>query len=154
MAVVTLGKYQTHEFQSWKGLTTENNLGMIFARNPQRATPAVVRLLAATQGKTLDTFLSQFPTKNFENDEEYFWDIIGSAERNIPLVEARTEDGTPVAENTGMVGAGGSKFYLVFSEDWWADGEIVVGHKNELYQMRILGDARMEGTNAVNLYAA
>ena len=29
------------------------------------------------------------------------------------------------------------------------DGEIIVGSKNELYQMRVLGDARMEGTNAV-----
>lgn len=123
-------------------------------REPQRATPAVVRLLAATQGKTLDTFLSQFPIKNFENDSEYFWDILGSAERNIPLIEARTEAGVQVTSSTGNVGAGGSKFYLVFGEDWWADGEIIVGHKNELYQMRILGDARMEGTNAVNLYAA
>lgn len=149
MAVVTLGKYQTHEFQSWKGLTLDNNLGGIFMREPQRATPAVVRLLAATQGKTLDTFLSQFPTKNFENDNEYFWDILGSAERNIPLLEARTEAGVQVTSASGNVGAGGSKFYLVFGEDWFADGEIIVGHKNELYQMRILGDARMEGTNAV-----
>lgn len=89
-------------------------------REPQRATPAVVRLLAATQGKTLDTFLSQFPTKNFENDNEYFWDIVGSAERNIPLVEARTEAGAVVTSATGNVGAGGSKFYLVFGEDWFA----------------------------------
>ena len=148
MAVKTLGKYQTHEFQAWKGLTLDNHLGSIFQREPQRATPAVVRLLAATQGKTLDTFLSQFPTKTFQTDDEYFWDILGAAERNIPLIEARVGADT-VTSASDPVGANGAPFELVFGEDWFADGEIIVGHKNEVYQMRILGDARMEGSNAV-----
>ena len=30
-----------------------------------------------------------------------------------------------------------------------ADGEYIVGNLNELYQFRILGDARTEGSNAV-----
>lgn len=149
MAVKTLGKFQTHEFQSWKGLTSDNHLGSIFQREPQRATPAVVRLLAATNGKTLDTFLSQFPTKTFQDDSEYFWDVLGSVTRNIPLVEARTEAGTVVESNSGNVGAGGAPFYLVFGEDWFSDGEVIVGNYNEKYLFRVLGDPRMEGTNAV-----
>jgi len=48
-----------------------------------------------------------------------------------------------------MVGAGTEPFYLVFAEDWFADGEYIIGNLNELYQFRILGDARLEGTNAV-----
>lgn len=48
-----------------------------------------------------------------------------------------------------MIGAGTAPFYLVFPEDWFADGEYIVGNLNELYQFRILGDPRMEGTNAV-----
>lgn len=48
-----------------------------------------------------------------------------------------------------MVGAGTAPFYLVFPEDWFADGEVIVGNLNQVYPMRILGDARMEGTNAV-----
>lgn len=75
--------------------------------------------------------------------------VIGSARRNIPLVEARTLDGTVVTAATGMVGAGTEPFYLVFAEDWFADGEYIIGNLNELYQFRILGDARLEGTNAV-----
>lgn len=100
-------------------------------------------------GKTLDSFLSQFPTKMFNDDTEYYWDVLGSASRNIPLVEARTEAGVVVTDNGDNVGAGGAQFYLVFPEDWFADQEIIVGHLNEKYQIRILGDARMEGTNAV-----
>lgn len=109
----------------------------------------MVQLLAFHRGKTLDTFLSKFPTKEFDDDSEYYWDVIGSSRRNIPLVEARDEDGTVVTSASGMVGAGTAPFYLVFPEDWFADQEVIVGELNEVYQFRILGDARMEGTNAV-----
>lgn len=144
-----LGKFQMVGFSHWKGLTKENHLGSIFQAAPQKATNLMVQLLAFYRGKTLDTFLNQFPTREFEDDSEYYWDVIGSARRNIPLLEARTEDGTPVDADTGMVGANTNPFYLVFPEDWFADGEYIVGNLNELYQFRILGDARMEGTNAV-----
>ena len=145
----TLGKFQTVGFTSWKGLTKENHLGAIFGLAPQKATNLMVQLLAAHYGKTLDTFLSQFPTKEFDDDSEYYWEVIGSSRRNIPLVEARDENMTPITSASGMVGAGTTPFYLVFPEDWFADGEYIVGNLNELYQFRILGDPRMEGTNAV-----
>ena len=109
----------------------------------------MVQLLAFYRGKTLDTFLNQFPTKEFEDDNEYYWDVIGSSRRNIPLVEARDENGNVVTSESANVGAGTAPFYLVFPEDWFADGEYIVGNLNEVYQFRILGEPRMEGTNAV-----
>lgn len=130
-------------------LTKENHLGSIFQLAPQKATNLMVQLLAYYRGKTLDTFLNQFPVREFEDDSEYTWDAIGSSRRNIPLLEARNEDGEPVIETSGMIGVGTRPFYLVFSEDWFADGEYIVGNLNEIYQFRILGDPRMEGTNAV-----
>lgn len=144
-----LNRFQMVGFQHWKGLTKENHLGSIFQLAPQKATNLMVQLLAFYRGKTLDTFLNQFPTREFEDDSEYTWDAIGSSRRNIPLLEARDENGTPVTENSGMVGVGTAPFYLVFGEDWFADGEYIVGNLNEIYQFRILGDPRMEGTNAV-----
>src|SRR5574344_365480 len=144
-----LGKFQMVGFQHWKGLTKENHLGSIFQLAPQKATNLMVQLLAWYRGKTLDTFLNQFPVKEFEDDNEYYWDVIGSSRRNIPLLEARDENGTVVTADSGMVGAGTAPFYLVFPEDWFSDGEYIVGNLNEIYQFRILGDPRMEGTNAV-----
>ena len=149
MAVNLLGKFQTREFSYWKGLTKDNHLGAIFSRAPQKATNLMVQLLAYQRGKTLDTLLNKFPTREFENDEEYTWDVIGSSKRNIPLIEARDENGTVVENNGKMIGVGTAPFYLVFGEDWFADGEFIVGNLNEVYQFRVLGDARMEGTNAV-----
>ena len=144
-----LGKFQTIGFSHWKGLTKDNHLGSIFQMAPQKATNLMVQLLAYYRGKTLDTFLSQFPTREFEDDTEYYWDVIGSSRRNIPLVEARDENGVVVTDASGNVGAGTAPFYLVFGEVWFADGEYIVGNLNEAYQFRILGDAKLEGTNAV-----
>ena len=100
---------------------------------PQKATNIMVQLLAAYRGKSLDTFLSQFPVREFEDDNEYTWDVIGSSKRNIPLVEARDENGNPVVIGSGspvitkdtLIGAGTAPFYLVFPEDWFADGRRV-----------------------------
>lgn len=144
-----LKKFQMVGFTGWKGLTKENHLSAIGQTNPQRVTNLMVQLQAWYRGKTLETFLSKFPTKEFEDDSEYFWDVVGSTKRNIPLIEARKADGTVVTNNNSMVGAGTEPFYLVFGEDWFADGEVIFGNLNQIYPFRILGDARMEGTNAV-----
>lgn len=144
-----LGKFQMVGFQHWKGLTKSNHLGSIFGEAPQKATNLMVQLLAYHRGKTLDTLLNQFPTREFEDDSEYYWEVLGSSSRNIPLVEARDENGNIVTSASTNVGAGTAPFYLVFGEDWFADGEVIVGHLNQVYPFRILGDARMEGTNAV-----
>jgi hypothetical protein len=149
MAKNLLGRFQTMEFSSWKGLTKDNHLGAIFASAPQKASNLMVQLLAQQRGRTLDTLLSQFPTREFDTADEYTWDVVGSTRQNIPLIEARDETGTPVTDPTASVGAGTAPFYLVFGKDWFADGEYIVGELNEVYQFRILGDARMEGTNAV-----
>lgn len=144
-----LGKFQMLGFQHWKGVTKENHLGQIFQLAPQKATNLMVQLLAYYRGKTLDTFLNQFPTREFDDDNEYYWDVIGSSRRNIPLVEARDENGQVVTDEHANVGAGYAPFYLVFPEDWFADGEILWGNLNEAYPLRVLGEARFEGTNAV-----
>ena len=142
-----LGKFQSLEFDSWGKTSKLNHLGGIFLRQPQQATNLMVQLLAFHKGKTLDTFLSQFPTKTFESDEEYTWPVIGSMVKNLPLVEARTINGTVVAATDPNVGANGEPFYLVFDEDLFADGAIIVGELNEIYPCRILGDGYREGTN-------
>lgn len=74
--------------------------------------------------------------------------VVGSADKNIPLIEARDADGTPY-EGTDNLGMNGEPFYLVFGEDWFPDGVVIVGELNEVYPIQILGDGRSEGTNTV-----
>ena len=142
-----LGRFQKLTFSHWKGTTKSNHLGSIFQLQPQKATNLMVQLLAWYRGKTLDTFLSQFPTKTFDTDDEYTWPVVGSAARNIPLVEARDCDGTLITSSTATnTGINGEPFYLVFGEAWFADGEVIVGELNEIYPIRVLGEPRNEGT--------
>ena len=115
----------------------------------------MVDIVAYNRGITLNTYIIKLPVRSFQDDSEYYWDIISSARKNIPLVEARKEDGSQVtAKSTGMVGAGTTPFYLVFAEDYFGKGEVIFGNLNQVYPIRILDDARFEGTNTVDLYAA
>lgn len=144
-----LGRFQTITFRSWKGITKENHIGSIFRAQPQKASNVMVQLLARQYGKTLDTLLSQFPVREFESDEEYTWDLLGNARRNIALVEARDCNGNVVTAESGNIGIGTEPFYLVFDEDYFADGEVIVGNLNQVYPQRILGDGVSEGTRTV-----
>ena len=120
----------------------------MYRANAQKATDNMVQLLQTYRGKTIENDLKQFPTKYFETDDDYTWEVIGSSRRNIELVEARTDAGAIIA-SSDFGGVSGVPFYLVFGEDWFADGETIVGERNEMYLMKILGEPRMEGTNAV-----
>lgn len=142
-----LGKFQMLEFQSWRGLTKETHIGAMYRKSPQKFSNIMVQLLATNRGKSLETYLSKLPVKYFDTADEYTWDIIGSSRRNIPIIEARDLDGVVIT--SGNAGANGEAFYAVFGEDWFADGEVIVGEKNEVYPLRILGEPRREGTNAV-----
>ena len=143
-----LGRFQMMQFTGWKGLTKDNHLASIYQRAPQPVADFMVQLLALYRGKSLESELAKYPTKQFDTDDEFMWHVIGSSRRNIPLIEARREDGTVVTTGDN-VGVGTTPFYLVFPEDWFADGEVLFGNLNEVYPMRVLGDPRMEGTNAV-----
>lgn len=100
-------------------LTKNNHLSAIFQAAPQKASDILIQLLAFYRGKTLETFLSKFPVKEFDDDSEYYWDVVGSTRRNIPLVEARDVSGNVITSDTeNNVGVGMEPFYLVFNEDW------------------------------------
>ena len=94
-----LNKFQMLGFQAWNPhISKVNHISAIYQTSPQKATNLMVNLLAWHKGKTLDTYLSKFPTKEFDTDDEYTWDVVGSTKRNIPLVEAINENGVKVYE--------------------------------------------------------
>lgn len=147
---MALGKWQMQEFTSWKGTSKENHLGAIYKKSPQKASDVMIQLLSFNYGKNTEAYLKQFPIKYFDTDDDFYWEIIGSSRRNIPLVEARRYDGTVVAAaDATNVGINMEPFYLVFGEDWFANGNVLSGELNEVYPVRVLEDCRMEGNLAV-----
>lgn len=139
---------QLTDAKSWSGLTTKNHLGAIHESRPQLASKMITRMLSQYYGATLDAQLNEIPTLTLDTDDDYTWKLMGSTERNIPLVEARFQGSTVVATDYG-VGANGSEFELVFSERYFSDVNVVVGEKNEVYPIRILDDPSPEGNNWV-----
>jgi hypothetical protein len=112
-----LQRFQTMSFKGWASeITKKNHLGTFLQLKTQQASPVLIELLTVNYGKNLDTFLSQFTTKTFETDDDYTWDLIGSARRNIPLKGARDEEGSPVVADSGkMIGAGKAPFEVIFN---------------------------------------
>lgn len=139
-----INKFQMTRAQSWAGMTLKNNLAAIYGTQPQFASKVVTRLLAESGMQNLETVLNQFPTLYLDSDDDFVWKLIGSSERNIPLVEARYKGATVITSDTG-VGANGESFELVFEEKWFSDVNVIVGEKNEIYQLRIISDPVPEG---------
>jgi len=132
-----VGKFQMIESQYWSGLTTKQHLASVYQMSPQKASNLVTKLLASNYGGTLDTMLSKFPTKYFDSDDDFTWDLIGAHERNFPLVEA-VYKGAVVQDSDTGVGAAGSSILLRFEERAFSDVNVIVGERNELYQLRVL----------------
>jgi hypothetical protein len=137
---------QMTDATSWKGLTTENHLGAIWKMDLQKANDVVTKIQQKYFGNDIDSILNRFPVKEFEDDTDYTWELDSQVIDNIALVEARV-DGTAVTA-ASQAGLGNTQFDLVFPKDWFSEGEVIVGEKNELYPARVLV-ARAEGTNTV-----
>lgn len=145
-------KFQVSSPKFFSGIDKANiyhTTGM-FKKNEQLI-GKLTYMLAAQQGPIPGHWLDSCPTIEVDRDDAYTWDIAGNTRRNIPLVEARDETGALVDEGklTTMIGKNTSPFQLVFGEEWFFDGEVLHGHLEELYEMRILGPAKREGVNFV-----
>lgn len=136
-----LGRFQMTEVKNWAGLTTKNHLGLMFGQQPQVLTKAMIKILSASGVNNLETVLQRYPVKRVETDDDFTWKLIGSDDRNIPLLYAYVSTpATPVDSNDGNVGIDGNIFYLVFNEKYFSDVNVIVGEKNEVYQIQILED--------------
>ena len=141
-----LSKFQMVGFTSWQGISSDNHISAIGQLGPQKATNMMVNLLAFHNGySSLESQLLQLPVKEFDDDNEFYWDVLASSRKNIPLVEVRDFAGT----TKERYGVAGEPFYLVFAEDWFGLGEVIFGDYNEAYPIRVLELGRPEGSNTV-----
>lgn len=145
---MSLGKFVMTKGKAWSGLTLKNHIGAIFGSQPQLVSPLTTVLLQSSGMKNLDTTLSLFPEKVLNTADDFVWKVVGSDERNIPLVEARAF-GAVVDTNTVGVGIARSKFELVFAEKWFTAMHVIAGPRPDVYQIRITDEPYEEGSNYV-----
>lgn len=142
-----ISQLQMTEAKSWTGLTTKNHIGAIFGVEPQKASNLLTRIAQVNFGQDLDSYLDQFSPLYLDTDDDFTWELQGSGKKNVALVEARV--GGSAITATSTPGLGYSEFELVFGEQWFTDVNILVGHKNEKYQMQVQDNPYPEGTNWV-----
>lgn len=139
---------QMTEGRAWGGMTTKNHIGAIFGSEPQLASKLLTRISQVNFGQDLDSYLDSIATPLYlKTDDDFVWNLQGSSKKNVPLVEARI-GGTAVT-GTSEPGKSYTEFELVFPENWFHNQQIIVGHKNEKYQMQIKKDPYGEGVNWV-----
>ncbi len=141
---MSVGKFVMTKGKAWSGLTLKNHLGAIYGTQPQFASKLTTVLLQQSGMKNLDTLLSMFPEKALESADDFIWQLVGSDERSLPLVEAIYNGAVVAAGDTG-VGAGRDLIELVFAEKIFTKIQVLGGNKPDIYQFRLIGDPREEG---------
>jgi len=120
------------------GLVKTENLAYNFGIVPQKASKVALKLRSANVGDDLNAYLSKFPVKKFETQDDFTWDIEADGDKNIPLTKCSL---TPLGSQvlpTDKVGEGITPFYLFFPENWFFETNVIVGEALEDYQIRIL----------------
>lgn len=144
---VKLQKFQTVSFSGWASpITKYNHIGTLAVQAPNVVSNLMTRVLARNFGQSLDSELNRFETRLFEDDTEFFWEVLGSARRNVALVAAYRLDGSQVKKGDPMVGANREQFYLEFNEAYFFKGEEIMGNLNQVYPLRIVADPISIGT--------
>ena len=145
---MSIGKFVMTKGKSWSGLTLKNHIGAIFGSQPQLVSPLTTVLLQNSGMKNLDTTLSLFPEKTLATSDDFVWKVVGSDERNIPLVEARV-GGVVVQDSDTNVGAARGVMELVFAEKYFTKVHVIVGLRPDDYQFRLISDGEEENGNYV-----
>lgn len=148
---MSIGKFVMTKGKAWSGLTLANHAATLFGKQPELISKLTTVLLQNSGMKNLDTTLSKFPEKVLQAGEtEFVWKVVGSDERNIPLVEARWQ-GAIVTEETEGVGAARGVIELVFGEKMFTKMHLLAGHRPDTYKVRVKEEPYEEGQNYVYL---
>lgn len=145
-----LNRWQVSEIKQWNGplFDPQATLKALWKASPEKIRKSMVKLNAIYSGKSLEDQLEQLGVKYVDSLNDFYYEIIADSRRNVQLIEARY-NGNVVTASDNNIGSGGSVIELVFGENYFFDGEVIVGEKNERYPLRILREPQSEGDNVV-----
>ena len=135
---------QTVDQKDWSGLTTENHLNAIYAREPSLVNDMIELAFKVNLGNDIVGYMDRFPTMYIDDDVPFGWLIQGHDEKNIPLLGYYDQSLSTAPTKPGIAH---SVFYLEFGERYFNATEVIVGEKPDLYKMRIVGDPISSGTS-------
>lgn len=128
---------QEYEPRDFSGIVTENHLGMLYQENPTETSNLITLMYRANKGVNFGMVIREFEPFYCKTDADFRWHLQGDARKNVPLIEARV-NGSAVTV-TSRAGLAGARFTLVFPERYFSDTNVIVGEKNSVYPIRIVG---------------
>lgn len=145
-----LNRWQVSEIKQWNGplFDPQATLKALYRQSPEKIRKSMVKLNAIYGGRGLEDQLESLGVKYVDSLNDFYYEIIASSRRNVQLIEARF-NGNVITASDNNIGQGGTTIQLVFGENYFFDGEIIVGEKNEKYPVRILKEPVPEGDNVV-----
>lgn len=130
---------QEYEPKDFSGLVTPNHLGALYQEKPTETSNLVTMLYRANKGLNFGMILKQFTPFYCETDADFRWHLQGDSRKNIPLVACFSYGAQVTTATTTKTGIAGARFQLVFPERYFSDTNIIVGERNSVYPIRIVG---------------
>jgi hypothetical protein len=128
---------QEYEPQDISGLVTTNHLGALYQEKPTETSKLVTMMYRTNVGMNFGMILKKFDPLYLQTDADFRWNLQGDSNKNIPLISALI-NGSPISA-TSKTGIAGARFQLVFNERYFSDTNIIVGEKNQVYPIRVVG---------------
>jgi hypothetical protein len=146
MKVSTL---QLYDAKGWSGITTDNHLSAIGAKNPQIISNTVEYLYPISGpynpgGEDIFSILNKYPVMYVDDaDIPYQWWLSDREDRSIALVSWGDSTLTAVT----FPGKANSSFYMKFAEEYFGPMTVIGSDKKETYQLQVVGDAVSSDTS-------
>src|SRR3972149_5638611 len=140
---------QLYDAKGWSGITTDNHLSAIGAKNPQIISNTVEYLYPISGpynpgGEDNFSILNKYPIMYVDDaDIPYQWWLSDREDRSIALVS--WGDSTLTAVD--FPGKANSSFYVKFAEEYFGPMTVIGSDKKETYQLQIVGDAISSDTS-------
>lgn len=140
---------QLYDAKGWSGITTDNHLSAIGAKNPQIISNTVEYLYPISGpynpgGEDIFSILNKYPVMYVDDaDIPYQWWLSDREDRSIALVS--WGDSTLTAVD--FPGKANSSFYVKFAEEYFGPMTTIGSDKKETYQLQIVGDAISSDTS-------
>lgn len=144
MPVQGINGLQISYAKKWAGLTTDNHLNAIYQNEPQLASDIVTEVFNQRGYMGIDTFLSKYPTKILETDQEYRWFLKGDDRRAIKITGFSSAAYTAV----GKAGLNQEIFTLELEERFYSVSDYLIFDDRQ-FGVRIVGEGYANGTNWV-----
>lgn len=121
--------------KDYNGLVTEQHLGRLYMTEPVLADKMIKSIYPVNNERAIASFMDKFPTMEVGTENGFYeWMLQGNHDKNVPLVDWETVDGTKPAK----VGEGGAQFFMTFPEPYFEDYNVIKSDRNE-YQLLVKG---------------